>query len=250
MFSNSNSMSPADFAAMSGGCGDGMFWWLIIILFLFCGNGWGYGNNNQEQVDTDFGALQRQINAATDNLQGRITSNTNQIQGITYGLANLGYNQLDQVNSLDKSIMNSTYDISTQLNNIASNQQSNCCTTQNNINTGFANMQYQLATDTCAINTNIATAIRDVIDNDNANYRALESRLTQMELSGKDEQIANLQTQLSDMKVIENNNAQTAMFTNALNAAVQQIKPAPVPAFNVPTPFYYGYGSSCSGCGA
>lgn len=80
----SESMTPADIAAVTGNCGgngmwgDGGAWWIIILfLFVFCGwggNGWGNNGGAAGAADnyvlaSDFATLQRQIDSSTASLE-------------------------------------------------------------------------------------------------------------------------------------------------------------------------------------
>lgn len=92
--------------------------------------------------------------------------------------------------------MNANNNLSAQLNAMSATNAQCCCQTQNLITTGFADLNYNLATQECNTRQAVANASREIIDNDNANYRALNDRLTQMEMNAKDEKIASLNNQI------------------------------------------------------
>lgn len=77
---------------------------------------------------------------------------------------------------------------------------------------------------------------QQIMQNDNANYRALHDELVQSQMDAKDAKIAE----------------QAAASQAAQNQyLVQQLRPAAVPAFTVPNPYAnYGYGcySNANGC--
>lgn len=68
-----------------------------------------------------------------------------------------------------------------------------CCETQRSIDA----VRYDMATGLCSLGNAINTQTRDIIDNQNANYRAIMDFLVQEKLSTKDARIAELTNQLS-----------------------------------------------------
>lgn len=87
---------------------------------------------------------------------------------------------------------------------------------------------------------------RDLLENQNANARAILDFLT-------NDKIATLQAENSDLKRAASQDRQSALLTTAMQAQTQQlinaINPAPIPAFQVPAPYAYagcsGYGNGC-----
>lgn len=258
---NTNAMSPADLAAVTGnnnGWGDGSSWflWVIILIALFGGN-WGNGWNNGGTAEgytlaSDFATLQRQIDSTATNTQNLVATNADQIQrqitAIGNGVSSLGYDQLNQFNGINKTVMQSTYDISTQLNNIAANQQSCCCTTQRSIDGVNYNLATQangitnaMQTGFCQTNYNNQTNTRDIIDGQNANTRAILDKLCNMESNAKDQKIADLTAMNADLRLAASQQAQNAYL-------VSRLAPSASPAYVVPNPVtgqYGTYGCNC-----
>jgi hypothetical protein len=131
-----------------------------------------------------------------------------------------------------------------------------CCTTQRAID----GVNYNMATQFCALGNTIQSGIRDVIDNQNANYRGLMDFMVTEKLASKDARIAELTNQLSQSN-------QNAVIRAAIDASTAEIirrtgNDCPVPSYLVqpPTPvnfplngcgtvqFGNGYGGGC-GCG-
>lgn len=132
-----------------------------------------------------------------------------------------------------------------------------CCETQRNIDS----VRYDLATGFCNLGNAISSQTRDIIENQNANYRSLMDFMVQEKLSTKDARIAELSNQLSQSN-------QNAVIRAAIDASTAEIirrtgNECPVPAYVVPNPNccygnplgvgysgagYSGYGSGC-GCG-
>ena len=121
--------------------------------------------------------------------------------------------------------------------NALTGQLANCCCENRQ---GQADIKYQLASDTCAVTTAISQASRDITDNANANYRALHDELVAMRMEDKNDQIAQLRTEIQQKDLAASQCAQNAYL-------IQQLRPAAVPAFNVPNPYAgCGYGCYCN----
>ena len=113
-----------------------------------------------------------------------------------------------------------------------------CCDTKSL----FAQAEYNRATDTCAITNAIQNVARDIIQNDNANYRQLHDEQIALQMQQKDAQITALTSRLNmcDMQNIA---------SNAVQDAVNQIRPTAGPAWIVPNPnANYGYTWFNNGC--
>ena len=244
MMNMSAAPSLADIAAVTNnndGFNGGNGWWILIILFAIFGGwgrGYGYDGGGSTQgaaqnyvLASDFATLQRQIDSGVQSLERKGDN-------IINGLSNGFYTEAQLINGLDKSIANGNYALSTQLNTLSAAQQACCCDIRNQIGTGFADVAYRMATDTCAINTNIANSIRNVIDNDNANYRALDARLTAMEMSAKDDKIASLTADNQTLRFAASQSDQN-------NYLISQLKQCPVPAYVVPNPYCNCNNNTC-----
>ncbi len=131
--------------------------------------------------------------------------------------------------------------------------QSCCCT----LESGLKDIQYQNATDTCAIQTSIANVGRDIIDNQNANYRGLMDFMVQSKID-------TLQQENQALRLSASQSQQNSVLQAAIDASTAEIirrtgRDCPIPAFVVPNPNCcygpgygysgYGYNSGCnSGC--
>lgn len=274
--------SLADIAAATGGNrnGDGMWggeggaWW-IIILFLFCfagwgGNGWngGWGNSGGFPagaatgsgitdgyiLTSDFANIERKIDSVNNGLcDGFYAMNTGMLNGfaginnsitqqtiaqmqdtngIQSSITNLGIAAMQNQNALqaqiqncccanEKLVMQSNYDAQTRANS-----------TDNMINNHFATLNYNLADQSCQTRRTIADATRDLLDNQNANTRAILDFMTQ-------DKIATLTAENQSLKFAASQAAQNTYLIN-------ELRPCPVPAYQVPNP--YAYTATC-GCG-
>lgn len=257
---NESGITPADIAAVTNTRNGDSFdgnngWWILIILFaLFGWGGNGYGNRGQNPSQGAGEFLDSSLQRGFDN-----QSVMNKLNGLENGLCSLGYDQLAQMNGINSNISQTGYSIQNAIQqdalstmqqfnaaqltamqnaNMAQAQLANvCCENRQAI----AQVRYDMATDTCAITTAIAQNARDVIDNQNANYRALHDELVQSQLDAKDAKIAEQQQIISQLNLSRSQTDQNQYL-------ISQLRPAAVPAFNVPNP-YASYGYGCySGC--
>lgn len=134
----------------------------------------------------------------------------------------------DSANASNIANLQSTNAIQTQL--------ADCCCQNRQ---GQAQIQYDMATNTCAITNAINNQTRDIIDNDNANYRALHDEMVKMQMDAKDQTIASQQAAINKLELTASQCAQNQYLVN-------QLRPAAVPAFTVPNPYAnYGFGCYC-----
>lgn len=144
----------------------------------------------------------------------------------------------------------------TGFNGIQAQLASCCCETQRSIDA----VRYDMATGLCSLGNAINTQTRDIIDNQNANYRAIMDFLVQEKLSTKDARIAELTNQVSQAN-------QNAVIGAKIDASIAEVlrrtgNDCPVPAYVVPNPNccygnplgvgyngYGGYNNGGCGCG-
>ena len=286
MFSSNNGYSLADIAAATGNRnGDGFFggdgsWW-IIILFLFAFGGWGFGGNGfggfwgnggfngaaaqgaltradlsqelgfsdlqhtmrnaREDLSSDYHDLSTNILQGVCDLQGTLCNNfatTNAtINGvgneINSNLSTLGYQLQAGINDVNVNNMQNTYAIGSQITALGNQMASCCCDTKFQIERGFADTNYNLATQVNGIRQDICDQTRDIVENQNANTRAILDRLTS-------DKMADLRDENQALKFAASQAAQNTYL-------VDQLRPCPIPAYNVPNPYCCnGY---CNGYG-
>lgn len=143
-----------------------------------------------------------------------------------------------------------------QNQNALSTQLANCCCENRQ---GQADIKYQMATDTCAITTAIANNTRDIIDNQNANYRGLMDFMVQRDLDALRAENQNLKLAASQAN---QNNAIGAMIA-ASEATILRRTGAECPSacyvVQPPTPVNFpvngcgnftGWNNSGCGCGS
>lgn len=101
----------------------------------------------------------------------------------------------------------------------------------------------------CQLGNTVQSGIRDVIDAQNANYRALHDEIVQNRMEDKDAQIQALQSQVQALNLAQSQ-------ANQNQYLVDQLRPCPQPAYITCNPWGangyggYGYGGCCSNnCG-
>ena len=238
MFNSNDGYSLADIAAATGNGrggygGDGFFggsgWW-IILLFLFAWGGWGnngWGNGNGSG------------NAAT--LYGLDSLGATRGGFYDLDICNLGLQNCQNTNAITNAItsgtmagMQNTFTLSSQLANMQAAQQLANCQTDQNISSAFAQLNYNLATEACADRAAVTTGARDIIDNANANTRAILDFLVQ-------DRITALTTENQALKGQISQSEQNSYL-------ISQLRPSPIPAYLTASPYYgYGFGYGMGG---
>ena len=228
MFENGKGYNLSDIAAVTRG-DDGFFggnsgWW-IILLFMFCGwggNGWGGGNGVREAITSGFDFNQLE----------------NGIRGLEHGLCDGFYEMnntlLNGFGNTNMAAMQNTNAITARLSDMAAQSAACCCETQRLLERGLCEVNYNILTQSNGINTNIASAARDIIENNNNGVRSILDFLTQ-------DKIATLQAENQALRLTASQQAQNAFLIDQLGTK------APVPAYVVANPYPSGYYAGC-GC--
>lgn len=272
-------LTPADYAAISGNNNNGLLngdLGALLVLFLFGGTfgggfgglgGFGGGNILPWLMFANGGfggfggncgcgspcATQADVRAAVD--QQTLISKLDQQ---TYGLADSTYALNNAITNgfhgVDNAICNLGYNVQSGFNSLAHQVSDCCCTTQRAID----GVRYDLATQACDTRSAIYNSTRDIIDNANANSRALIDFLVQDKLASKDARIAQLENKLSQSE-------QNAFISATIDASQATLirrlgADCPTPAYVVqpPTPVSFPtnccgqvqFGGNCGGCGS
>ena len=198
--------------------GDGLLW--LVILMLFANNGWGYGG---------FGG--------------------------GGGVGNEVQRGFDQ-----SAVMNGFSGVNSNLNSLAMSMQNCCCENR----AGIADLKYTVATENCADRTALNEGITSLLIASNQNtqnivkattdgIQTVMNKICQLELDGKNAQIAELQAQLNEANrraSQENQTAQILASQAAQTAALEQyLAPTPRPAWIVQNPncCSQNFGCGCNG---
>lgn len=175
----------------------------------------------------------------------------NKLNGLEQGLCNgfYGVNTtlLQGFNGLGNTVQQGNFGLQQAINdvNVANMQNANalqsqlqqcCCENREEI----AQVRYDMATNTCAINNTIQNSTRDIIDNQNANYRAIHDELVASQIEAKNEKIAEQQSLIQSLSLAQSQANQNQYLIN-------QLRPCPTPAYITCNP-WASNGTAYNGC--
>ena len=159
------------------------------------------------------------------------------LDGNTQGLCDGFYAQSNAINGVDRAVCQQGYQTQAGFNALG-NQISSCCC---DIKSAIGDVKYQMAADTCDIKTSIRDVGRDIIDNQNANYRGLMDFMVQSKMEA-------LQAENQTLKLEKSQAAQNGYIDAIGNSIVARLQqPQPVPSYQVPAPYPYCVSQS-GGC--
>ena len=233
-------LSASDVALLSGNNGrnndgfgsDGNWAWVLIFLIFALGgfgrNGYGFGGGTGSVSDnyvlaTDFATIERKLDAVNNGICDATFALNNTINNGFFGVQN----SLTQgFSGLNTALLQGNYALSSQLADC-------CCKTQSSIK----DVNYNMAMNTNAIQNAMCLNTRDLIENQNANYRALHDELVANRIEDKNAQIQAQQNEINALRLKASQEAQN-------NYLIDQLKPCPVPAYITCNPYQsYSYGS-------
>lgn len=253
-------MSPADFAAVCGnknndggfGWGNDGAWWIIILLLFgwggrgFGGFGGGYGAG-QGGCGCSPCATQADLAAGFNN-----SAVLNNLDGIENALCQ-GFNGVNTAllqgfAGVDNAVCTLGYNVQGGFNALSAQLAQCCCDNR----AAIADVKYTIANEGCDTRHTIYNSTRDIIDNANANSRAILDFLTQ-------DKIATLTAENQSLKFAASQSAQNAFITANQEAQTAELirrlgRDCPVPAYVVPNPnccynANVTFGNGC-GCGS
>ena len=222
--------------------GDGAWWIIILFLFVFCGWGGNWGNNGGFGGSNGAGVVDGYV------LTSDFANIERKIDGVNNGLCDGFYQQAQLINGVQQTMNNGfmTAEISRanqqaafmqQLAAMQMQQQECCCNTREAIQ----GVNYNLATQACETRQAIGTGARDIIDNQNANARAILDAMTAQRIEAKDAKIAEQNQQIFAAQLSASQAAQN-------NYLIQQLRPTPIPAYASCNPWAAGSYNGCNGC--
>ena len=253
-------MTPADIRACT--CGNdgynngGMFgndWaWIVILLLFgwggrgFGGFGGGYGGNGGSCGCSPC-ATQADLAAGFNN-----SAVLNNLDGIENALCQ-GFNGVNTAllqgfAGVDNAVCTLGYNVQGGFNALSAQLAQCCCDNR----AAIADVKYTIANEGCDTRHTIYNSTRDIIDNANANSRAILDFLTQ-------DKIATLTAENQSLKFAASQSAQNAFITANQEAQTAELirrlgRDCPVPAYVVPNPnccynANVTFGNGC-GCGS
>ncbi len=235
-------MSPADVAAVTrnndgfGGFGgeNGAWWIIILLLFGWGGRGFGggfggQGNGGYYGCGCGVPATQADLAAGFNN--SAVLNNLDSIE-----------NALCQgFNGVNTAILQSGYQTQAGINTLSHQLADCCCATQRAID----GVNYNLATQACDTRNTIQNTTRDIIDNANANSRAILDFLTK-------DKIDTLQSENLALRFAASQSAQNAFITANQEAQTAELirrlgADCPTPAYVVQPPTPVNFPTNCCG---
>lgn len=214
-------VAPAsNYGGGMGMWGDNWIW--IIVLFLF---GWGrngFGNGNGGGVmdgyvlTSDFASVERKLDSISNGICDSTFALNNAITG---GFATTAQAINSGFGNAELSRSNQQAALMQQLNAMQMQAAECCCTTQRSIE----GVRYDMAAQACDTRNTVQNATRDIMENQNANSRAILDFLTQSKLS-------DLQAENQGLKLAASQAAQNSYL-------VSQLRPSPIPAYTVQNPY-------------
>jgi hypothetical protein len=203
--------------------GDGAWFLIILFLFAFCGwggNGWGNSGNSGGVVDgyvlaSDFSNIERKM----DLING----------GLCDGFYAVNNTLLTGFGNAELSRANQQAALMQQLSAMQM-QAANCCCENR---AAIAQVRYDMATQACDTRNTVQNATRDIVENQNANSRAILDFLTNSKM--RDLESANQELRLAASQAAQN------------NYLISQLRPTPIPAYASCNPWAGSY-TGCSGC--
>ena len=254
-------LSAADVAAVVGNNGgrnnnDGMFgndwaWIVILLLFGWGGRGFGgfggFGGGNGGGNCCNPCATQADLAAGFNN--SAVLSNLNDLalgqagiqQTLCQGFNGVNTTVLQGFNGVDNAICNLGYNVQGGFNTIGHQIADCCCQTQRAID----RVAYENQSNTCALQNTINSTTRDIIDNANANSRAILDFLVKDKIDTLQSENLSLRFRASQSEqnafITANQQAQTAELIRRLGAD------CPTPAYVVQPPQPVTFPTNCCG---
>ena len=174
--------------------------------------------------------------------------------GITAAITN-GFSAAEAANNARQianmqQAFNSQTAITAGMNSLANGLQQCCCDNR----AGLADLKYTVATEACADRNAISTALRDVLEANNASTQRILDQLCQDKIDAKNDTIAQLRSELQFARGQASQDVQTARIlagqTSEVDALYNRLNSCPVPTTPVygRTPIFTCNNGGC-GCG-
>ena len=208
--------SLSDIAAVTNrndGYGNDMFggngaWWLIVLLLFGWGRGGfgGFGGNYGGQGG-GYGYPCCGTPATQADLSAAFASNS-----VLSGINGIDSTLCQGFNGINTAILQNGYNTQAGINTLSHQLADCCCATQRAIDS----VKYENATNTCAIQNTIQNTTRDVIENQNANSRAILDALNA-------NYIRTLEQENNSLRLSASQSAQNAVLMAAMDANKAEI---------------------------
>ena len=210
---------------------------LIVVAGLF---GWGNGGiggfgggrgiGENYVLATDFANIERKIDGVNNGLcDGFYAVNTGMLNGF---------------NGIQQTLCQGFSGINASITDVGYAIKDCCCQNSRAID----GVNYNLATQFGALNNTLCGLGRDIIENQNSNYRAIHEELVANKIEAKNERIAQLQDQLYRADLRASQAQQSNYITDTI---INKLSPCPSPSYIVPNPnccYNYGVYPVNNGC--
>lgn len=207
------SLSDIRAATGEGGFGGGNNWWILILFFLFGGYG-DFGNRGEAKATT------ADVQRGFDN-QAVISKLDGLSNGLCDGFYAANTGMLNGFHGVDTALCTGFNSVNQSINQSRFDAQQCCCETNRNIDA----VRFENSKNTC----DITNAIHAEGEQTRALINANTMQNLRDKLADKDRDLQSAQFQLSQL-------SQNAYLVN-------QLKPCPIPAYQVPNPC-----APCGGC--
>lgn len=249
----SEGLSASDVALLTNGTngntgfGDGAGWWIIIFLIFalggfgnrgFGGFGGGSGVADNYVLATDFATIERKL----DSLANGICDSTFALNNtMTNGFAGVQQSLCQGFSGINSTIVTNGYETRNAITDLGYALQKCCCETQR----GIDGVNYNMAMNTNALQQTLCMNTRDIIESQNANYRALHDEIVANRIEDKNAQIMMQQNEINSLRLAASQAKQNEYLISRLGTK------CPEAAYIVPNPnCCYDYTvTRNSGCG-
>ena len=227
-----------------GGYGDGAWWIIILLLFGYGRNGFGNGFGGNGGIGenyvlaTDFATIERKLDGINNGICDSTFALNNTINNGFFGVQN----SLTQgFSGLNTALLQGNYALSSQLADCCcgvKTQLADCCC---KIERGLDGINYNTVLQTNAIQQTLCNNTRDIIENQNANYRALHDEIVANRIEDKNAQIQAQQNEINTLRLKASQEAQNNYLISQLGDK------CPVPAYVVNGPTPVNFPVNCCG---
>ena len=240
-------LSAADVAAVVGNNRNdgynngGMFgndwaWIVILLLFGWGGRGYGFGGGFGGGQGGGYGYPCCGTPATQADLSAAFASNS-----VLSGINGIDSTLCQGFNGINTAILQNGYNTQAGINTLSHQLADCCCATQRAIDS----VKYENATNTCAIQNTIQNTTRDVIENQNANSRAILDALNA-------NYIRTLEQENNSLRLSASQSAQNAVLMAAMDANKAEIlrktgAECPTAAYIVQPPQPVTFPTNCCG---
>lgn len=264
-------LSASDVALLNNSCGrnnsyDGFgegngAWWIVLFL-IFALGGWGrgfgngfgggFGSSSGGVADgyvlaSDFAQVDRKL----DTLSNGICDSTFALNNtMTNGFANVQNTLCQGFSGVNQAITTNGYETRLGVQNLTSQLANCCCDLRQQISDtscatqrSLDGINYNMAMNTNSIQQTLSNNTRDIIESNNANYRALHDEIVANRIEDKNAQIQAQQNEINSLRLAASQERQN-------NYLIDQLKPCPIPAYITCNPYQsYGFTYANNGCG-